>query len=131
MTAGHRSGLLGRPSFASGDASEGASSVEARSAKADEALRRLRWRARRGLLENDILIGRFLDRQGDALEASQAEALARLLELSEAALFDLLLGRCEPAGALDNPAVREVLLQVRTAGPELLVPGTSPCTSGA
>ena len=123
MTAGHRSGLLGRPSFASGDASEGASSAE--------ALRRLRWRARRGLLENDILIGRFLDRHGDALQASQAEALARLLELPENALLDLLLGHGEPAGALDNPAIREVLLGLRTAGPERLVLGTSPCTSGA
>jgi antitoxin CptB len=94
------------------------------------ALRRLRWRARRGLLENDILITRFLDRQGDALEASQADALARLLDLPETVLFDLLLGRCEPAGALDNPAVRDVLLQVRSAAPDPLA-GTSPCISGA
>jgi len=47
-----------------------------------EALRRLRWRARRGLLENDLLIGRFLDQHGDALKPADADALARLLDLS-------------------------------------------------
>src|SRR5437879_7273756 len=78
-----------------------------------EALRRLRWRARRGLLENDLLIGRFLDQHGDALKPADADALARLLDLSEAELFDLLLWHWQPAGALDSPPVRNVMLGVR------------------
>jgi antitoxin CptB len=79
-----------------------------------EALRRLRWRARRGLLENDLLIGRFLDRQGEALNQADAEALIRLLDLSEAELLDLLLGRRPPAGDLDGPTVRNLLTRLRS-----------------
>ena len=44
-----------------------------------EQLRRLRWRARRGLLENDLLIGRFLDCHGRTLDAAQNRALLKLL----------------------------------------------------
>jgi len=77
-----------------------------------ETLRRLRWRARRGLLENDLLIGRFLDQQS-VLNDADADALARLLDLSEAELFDLLLERRQPTGPLDTAAVRDVLLRLR------------------
>ena len=34
--------------------------------------RRLRWRARRGLLENDIVLTRFLDRHEAALGAARS-----------------------------------------------------------
>ena len=54
-------------------------------------LRRLRWRARRGLLENDLLLGRFLDRYGTTLDAAQKAALLKLLELPDTELLDLLL----------------------------------------
>ena len=37
--------------------------------------RRLRWRARRGLLENDIIITRYLDRQESGLTAADVLAL--------------------------------------------------------
>jgi len=77
-----------------------------------EALRRLYWRARRGLLENDLLIGRFLERQADALGAADAELLARLLELSDSELLELLLGRRQPSGDLDIPAVRNLLARL-------------------
>lgn len=75
--------------------------------------RRLRWRARRGLLENDLIIGRFLARRGDALASDEAAALARLLELPDNDLLDLLLARTEPAGALDTDAMRALLKQLR------------------
>jgi antitoxin CptB len=79
-----------------------------------DALRRLRWRARRGLLENDLLVGRFLDREGPALAADAAAALARLLDLSEAELLDLLLGRSVLPAPLDEPAVRDVLTRLQS-----------------
>ena len=78
------------------------------------ALRRLRWRARRGLLENDLLIGRFLDRHGEALMPAAAEALSRLLDLSEAELLDLLLRRSVLPPTLDAPAVRELLARLQS-----------------
>ncbi len=62
----------------------------------DAALRRLRWRARRGLLENDLLFTRFFARHGDALQPAQVAALGSLLELDDNTLLALLLGHVEP-----------------------------------
>ena len=76
--------------------------------------RRLRWRARRGMLENDLIITRFLDREGHALGVTEVLALEALLDLPDNELFDLLLGRKDPRGALDNNAVRTLLQRMRT-----------------
>jgi len=76
-------------------------------------LRRLRWRARRGLLENDLLISRFLDRHGRNLDAAQNRALLKLLELPDTELLDLLLARTEPVPPLDGPDVRAMLQALR------------------
>jgi len=80
-----------------------------------DALRRLRWRARRGLLENDLLVGRFLERHGQALAADDADALSRLLDLPEADLLDLLLGRASLPSSMDGPAVRAMLARLQSA----------------
>jgi antitoxin CptB len=76
--------------------------------------RRLRWRARRGLLENDLIVSRFLNREGDVLDATEVLALEALLDLPDNELLDLLLARKEPQGALDNNAVRNLLRRLRT-----------------
>ena len=73
---------------------------------------RLRWRARRGLLENDLIITRFLDEHETDLDVS---ALTQLFELGDNELLDLLLARIEPEGALDKPEVKSVLTQLRAA----------------
>jgi antitoxin CptB len=75
--------------------------------------RRLRWRARRGMLENDLIISRFLDREGDALDVTEILALESLLDLPDNELIDLLLARKDPQGALDNNAVRNLLRRMR------------------
>jgi len=59
----------------------------------ERRLARLRWRCRRGLLENDLILARFLDRRGDALNEQEAAALDRLLDLSDNDLWDVLSGR--------------------------------------
>ena len=76
--------------------------------------RRLRWRARRGMLENDLILSRFLDREGSGLEATEVLALEALLDLPDNELIDLLLARKDPQGALDNNAVRSLLRRLRT-----------------
>jgi antitoxin CptB len=76
--------------------------------------RRLRWRARRGLLENDIIVTRYLDRHELGLTVDDVLALASLLDLPDNELLDLLLGRKEPAGRLDDNAVRNVLDGLRS-----------------
>jgi antitoxin CptB len=76
--------------------------------------RRLRWRARRGMLENDLIISRFLDREGNVLDVTDVLALEALLDLPDTELFDLLLARKDPSGALANNAVRSLLQRMRT-----------------
>jgi antitoxin CptB len=78
-------------------------------------LRRLRWRARRGLLENDLLIRRFLDRHGRTLDEAQNRALMKLLELPDTELLDLLLGRTQPVPPLEDPDVCGLLDRMRAA----------------
>lgn len=56
-------------------------------------LSRLRWRCRRGLLENDLIIERFFKRFGDTLTRRQAQALEALMDLSDNDLLDLHLAR--------------------------------------
>jgi antitoxin CptB len=79
------------------------------------ALRRLRWQARRGMLENDLLLGRFFDRHGANLDAAAMAAVVRLLDLPDGELLDLALGLSEPQGALDEPSVRATLELLRAA----------------
>jgi len=87
----------------------------------DRALSKLRWRCRRGLLENDLLIERFFDRYAAALTVRQARALGELMELADNDLLDLLLRRRDPAGEQDRPDLREVLEMLR---PPAASPGT-------
>ncbi len=76
---------------------------------------RLRWRARRGLLENDLIITRYLDANEQALTDVEVGALTRLFELGDNELLDLLLARKEPEGDLDRPDVHAVIAQLRSA----------------
>lgn len=76
---------------------------------------RLRWRARRGLLENDLIITRFLDAHEARLTDEEVDALTLLMELADNELMDLLLRRKEPSDAIDLPHVRALLERMRDA----------------
>jgi antitoxin CptB len=73
----------------------------------DRRLARLRWRCRRGMLENDLVLARFLDRRADTLTEADVAALDRLLDLPDNDLWDVLSGRA-PAAASLQPLVREL-----------------------
>ena len=77
------------------------------------SLGRLKWRCRRGLLENDLLIERFFRRHGETLTADQAKGLELLMDLADNDLLDLLLSRREPDGALARDEVHDVLCLLR------------------
>jgi antitoxin CptB len=81
----------------------------------ERSLSRLKWRCRRGLLENDLFLERFFRRHEETLTTTQAEALELLMALADNDLLDLLLARREPEGDLDRPAVRTVLAMLRAA----------------
>ena len=79
----------------------------------ERTLSRLRWRCRRGLLENDLIIERFFGRHASSLTRGQADALMELMELPDNDLLDLLLTRTEPAGEMDRPEIRQLLALLR------------------
>jgi antitoxin CptB len=87
---------------------------EASSMIDERALSKLRWRCRRGLLENDLFIERFFNRHPQGLTVEQADGLTALMDLSDNDLLDLLLRRKEPSGEIDTTAVRGVLADLRT-----------------
>jgi antitoxin CptB len=90
--------------------------MSAASHQADPAKRaRLRWRARRGLLENDLIITRFLDAHETSLTDEEVDAFSRLMELADNELMDLLLARKEPSGEADLPHVHALLARLRAA----------------
>jgi antitoxin CptB len=79
----------------------------------ERALSKLRWRCRRGLLENDLFVERFFDQHRAGLTHGQARGLQVLMDLPDNDLLDLLLRRVEPAGELLEPDVVDVLRLMR------------------
>ena len=79
----------------------------------ERALSKLRWRCRRGLLENDLFIERFFTRHAVGLNEGQARGLLALMDLSDNDLLDLLLARKAPDGELLRDEVVHVLHLLR------------------
>ena len=82
----------------------------------ERGLSKLRWRCRRGLLENDLFIERFFKRFEATLTRRQAQALADLMELTDNDLLDLHLGRQalpQVSAELDRGDIHEVLTMLR------------------
>ena len=76
-----------------------------------DRLNRIRWRSRRGMLENDLVLTRFLDLRGSQLTENEVAMLDRLLDLSDNELWDLIAGRQEPL----DVSVVPLLDQLRAA----------------
>jgi antitoxin CptB len=72
------------------------------------ALNRLRWRCRRGMLENDLILTRFLDSCGDRITDAELVTLDSMLELSDNDLWEMLSGRQEPADAALMPLLERL-----------------------
>ncbi len=77
------------------------------------AMSKLRWRCRRGLLENDLFIERFFARHAAHLTQEEAAGLMTLMDLSDNDLLDLLLARRQPIGELERDDVVKVLNMMR------------------
>ena len=92
----------------------------------ERSLSKLRWRCRRGLLENDLFVERFFRAHEETLTTRQAAGLMALMDLADNDLLDLLLARREPQDALDRPEVHEVLAQLRRAPAPTRSPTSSP-----
>jgi len=82
----------------------------------ERALSKLKWRCRRGLLENDLLIDRFFNRFSATLTVKQGNALNALMDLSDNDLLDVHLARrslSQVDASLDRDDVHEVLKMLR------------------
>ncbi len=68
-------------------------------------LSRIRWRCRRGMLENDIVLTRYLDAHGPSMTEADVAQLDALLELPDTELWDIVTGRAEPQDTALSPMV--------------------------
>ena len=69
-------------------------------------MQRMRWRSRRGLLELDIVLGRFIDAHYTYLDESEQLAFEALLDMPDTILWDMIAGRQE-AQQSEHQAVLE------------------------
>jgi len=76
----------------------------------DADMNRLRWRCRRGLLENDLVLERFLAAHGPTLEGERLSALQALLEYPDDELWSIMSGRTE----CRDPALGEVVRMLQS-----------------
>jgi antitoxin CptB len=66
---------------------------------------RIRWSCRRGMLELDLVLDRFLERHFDTIEPRKMNALRTLLERPDPELLDLVMGRGEAEGGDERELV--------------------------
>ncbi|MEK6708724.1 MAG: succinate dehydrogenase assembly factor 2 [Pseudomonadota bacterium] len=74
-------------------------------------LERARWRCRRGLLELDIVLQRFMDKHYTQLSETELQQLVTLLDLSDNDLWDMITTRKE----LEDVSLRPVLRLLQAA----------------
>jgi antitoxin CptB len=61
------------------------------------SLERVRWRCRRGLLELDIVLGRFIEQRYPVMDNGQRMVFDELLDLPDTELWDLITDKKELA----------------------------------
>ena len=88
----------------------------------ERALSKLRWRCRRGLLENDLFVERFFQRHAHSLTHFQAQGLTLLMDLSDNDLLDLLLGRTPAPSDVSDEFTAVLQLLRATAMPATSAP---------
>ena len=73
------------------------------------ALSKLRWRCRRGLLENDLFIERFFNRHAPDMTVGQARSMYALMELADNDLLDVFLARPNTQAVAQQEDVKALL----------------------
>ena len=70
----------------------------------ERELSKLKWRSRRGMLENDLFVERFFSRYESCLTKCDEAGMYALMDLSDNDLMDLLLSRKR----LDEVEIRDL-----------------------
>jgi len=73
-------------------------------------MNRIRWRCRRGLLENELVLERFLAAHAELLEGERLSAFKTLLDYGDEELWSLVSGRSE----CGDPALGELVRLLQT-----------------
>ncbi len=68
----------------------------------------LKWRCRRGMLELDMLLNRYLDINYATMSESKGALLSEVLDYPDQVLFDLLLGNMKSSNADVNQLISEI-----------------------
>jgi antitoxin CptB len=80
-------------------------------------LYRLKSDARRGLLENDLILQRFFERYGTQLSEEDGRVLSLLLALDDNDLMDILIGRKDSVVTIEkevhSDSFRAILQKLR------------------
>jgi antitoxin CptB len=77
-------------------------------------LERLKWRCRRGSLELDLLMNRFLNEYYPDVPANLQTAFKRLIEYSDTTLYDLFTGKIQAQDHDIDTLVNKILGACRT-----------------
>jgi antitoxin CptB len=77
------------------------------------ALSKLRWRSRRGLLENDLFIEKFFNRYASSLTVGHARSMYALMELADNDLLDVFLGRPHSQAIAQQEDVKALLCLIQ------------------
>ena len=72
-------------------------------------LERIRWRCRRGLLELDIVLGRFVESHYAQLDEPHRHAFEELLDMPDTLLWDMITDRGDAPQQDDQMGVLELL----------------------
>ena len=80
--------------------------------RSDESalLQRLRWRCRRGLLELDIVLGRFVTAQYAALSGQERQIFEEFLDMPDNPLWDMISGSKDAVSAEQAAVLAKIRL---------------------
>ena len=76
-----------------------------------KSIERIRWRARRGMLELDILLEKFIGGYYTHLDKGDMRVFEELLDMPDNELWDMIAGKQETM----NPEHRALLEKIRAA----------------
>ena len=78
---------------------------------AEKEIERLRWQCRRGMLELDLLLNRFLESAYADLSVQQRTDFVRLLGYQDQIIYDWLMSQAVPA----DPDLRDLVARIQAA----------------
>jgi len=78
-------------------------------------LKKLRWRCRRGTLELDLMLTRYVEHGYPSASKTEQQSFLRLLELEDSELMNYLIGGQIPG----DVALSSLVAAIRRLSPEL------------